>query len=72
MTLSEWLEEEKQKRTKRDPGRGTQDWLASKLDVDQGLVSKWVRRVSTPERYGTKIVRLSGGNVTLPELMRVP
>jgi DNA-binding transcriptional regulator YdaS (Cro superfamily) len=80
MTLKEWLEEEarlgarvSRVRLVRDRGlrRGTQDWLASKLGVDQGLVSKWVRRVTTPERYGTRIARLSKGKVTLPELMRV-
>jgi DNA-binding transcriptional regulator YdaS (Cro superfamily) len=84
MTLKEWLEHEARdvERAKRrgrtmihkearSPRRGTQDWLAARLGVDQGLVSKWVRRVTTPERYGTKIVRLSKGKVTLPELMRV-
>lgn len=87
MTLKEWLEEERRfavagRKARRFvlrngaagpklPAHGTQEWLALRLGVDQGLVSKWVRRVTTPERYGTKIVRLSKGKVTLPELMRV-
>lgn len=78
MTLKEWLEEKRRtsRATISPSGRavlqvGTQDWLALRLGVDQGLVSKWVRRVTTPERYGTKIVRISKGKVTLPELMRV-
>jgi DNA-binding transcriptional regulator YdaS (Cro superfamily) len=84
MTLKEWLEEEARRgdllkrqgrimahKEARLPRRGTQEWLAARLGVDQGLVSKWVRRVTTPERYGTKIVRLSKGKVTLAELMRV-
>lgn len=80
MTLKEWLEEAREREAARDdarrgtrkaPGRGTQEWLAQTLGCDQGLVSKWVRRVTTPEIYGAAIVRLSRGKVTLPELMRV-
>lgn len=71
MTLKEWLEEERTKRTLKDTGRGTQDWLALKLGVDQGQVSKWVSRKSTPESYAARIVKLSGGRVTLAELERV-
>ena len=84
MTLREWLDEEALRaallkrhgstmthKEAREPRRGTQEWLAHRLGVDQGLVSKWVRRVTTPERYGTKIIRLSGGKVTLSELRRV-
>lgn len=72
MTLKEWLDSERGgPRGKVRPACGTQEWLADKLDCQQALVSKWVRRVATPERYGTRIVRLSRGKVTLPELMRV-
>jgi hypothetical protein len=72
MTLKDWLDSERKgPRGKVRPARGTQEWLAHRLDCEQALVSKWVRRVTTPERYGTKIVRLSKGKVTLPELMRV-
>lgn len=73
MTLKEWLEEERRKarRGSWTPRRGTQDWLASKLGVDQGLVSKWVRRASEPVTHGPRIVRLSGGKVTLVELRRM-
>lgn len=73
MTLKEWLDEER-KRTGAWRLRqkcGTQDWLAARLGVDQGQVSKWVRRVSAPTTYAARIVRLSGGKVTLAELERV-
>lgn len=81
MTLKEWLEEERRRGLRvanvslvrdRGPARGTQDWLALKLGVDQGQVSKWVSRKSTPESYAARIVKLSGGKVTLAELARVP
>lgn len=69
MTLKEWLDSErKAPRGKVRPSRGTQEWLAAKLGCQQSLVSKWVRRVITPEEYGARIVRLSGQKVTLPEL----
>jgi hypothetical protein len=73
MTLKEWLDEEKTRWSRRrsNPPRGTQDWLALKLGVDQGQVSKWVRRISAPTTYAARIVRLSGGKVTLGELERV-
>lgn len=50
--------------------RGTQRWLAHILNADQGEVSKWVRRVRTPEEDGPRIVKLSGGKVSLEELVR--
>lgn len=84
MTLSEWLDAEKAEwfrrrahgrsmthKEAREPPRGTQAWLAEKLGVDPGLVSKWVRRVSEPVTHGPRIVRLSGGKVTPEELRRV-
>ena len=72
MTLKEWLDEEKKKRsTPSEPVRGTQEWLAQRLGVDQGLVSRWVRRLVTPKYHGPAIVRLTQGNVTMAELERV-
>lgn len=72
MTLKEWLDSER--KTKRGNGpnsRGTQGWLAARLGCEQSLVSKWVRRVSTPVQDAERIVKLSGGKVTLAELERV-
>lgn len=72
MTLREWLEKVKRlPGPPGKPGRGTQAWLARTLGVDQGLVSKWVRRVRTPVQHGAAIVRLSGGKVTEAELRRI-
>lgn len=71
MTLKEWLDDERKKGRGASGGRGTQDWLAAKLRVDQGMVSKWVRRVSKPTTYAAAIIRLSGGKVTMAELERV-
>jgi hypothetical protein len=39
--------------------------------VDQGLVSRWVRRLVTPKYHGAAIIRLSRGKVTMAELERV-
>lgn len=73
MTMKEWLEDEKARTAMYRPRqrRGTQDWLAARLGVDQGQVSKWVRRVSRPTCYVEAIVRLSRGAVTRAELERV-
>lgn len=70
MTLKEWLDSErKSPRGKVRPARGTQEWLAAKLGCQQSLVSKWVRRVTTPGRYGATIAHLSKGKVTVEELL---
>lgn len=73
MTLKEWLgSQRKRKRGNGPASRGTQSWLAARLGCEQALVSKWVRRVTTPEMYAERIIRLSGGKVTLEELKRIP
>jgi hypothetical protein len=73
MTLKEWLDDEKARTAMLRPAtrRGTQEWLARKLMADQGLVSRWVRRLVTPKYHGAAIVRLSRGKVTMAELERV-
>jgi DNA-binding transcriptional regulator YdaS (Cro superfamily) len=78
MTLNEWLMDvrKKSKKIMMASGRfvcekGTQEWLALQLGVDQGLVSRWVKRKTTPETYGPRIVKLSRGKVTLAELERL-
>lgn len=61
MNLFEW-------RTKRGM---TQTEAAAKVKVDQGLWSKWERRVSAPSlEYAVKILEATGGEVTLAELAK--
>lgn len=74
MTLKEWLEELKAETAMFPPKkrRGTQQWLAKKMRVDQGLVSRWVNRRSTPTwDNAIRLCRLSSARVTLAELERV-
>jgi hypothetical protein len=74
MTLKDWMDAEKEKTKSLHPGkrRGTQEWLARRMKVNQGLVSRWLRRVTTPSwGNGMRIVRMSKRMVTMAELERV-
>lgn len=79
MTLKQWMRQQREEgrsehKYRGQAARGTQQWLADLLRLGPGgqsLVRKWLERVSEPVTHGPRIVRLSGGKVTLEELRRV-